>query len=330
MPSVLFGRFLYDQGSEAAARIAFQTLVTELVAVRYPMANEVAGPGGSDWGIDTYVGQLDDSIAVWQSKFFLDWKGEDQRGQVRKSFNELLKKATEEGFQVDAWMLCVPCVLPPQEQQWFDSWAARMKTKYKTTRIELWNGIELRRKLLQHDAATVRNEYFPEITGQQSSEPVATAADLHNMATALFVRQLEEAGYVETDAARGLFFAAEALARDLAARGNPVGVAALQELHLDIQSLWEVRFNSALPLADINGRMAGLIDRVLKDAADCTDPEGLRLRPAHRRGVVHRLVENVQAGWVRHWRTVAESHEGVAATDVVSAQLSTAKSGNPS
>ena len=71
--------------------------------------------------------------------------------------------------------------------------------------------------------------------------------------------------------------------------------------------------------------MPGLIDNVLQDAGSCADPEGLRLRPAHRKGVVHRLVENAKAGWVRHWRTVAENHEGIAATDVVTAQLSPAQ-----
>lgn len=303
-------------------------LVTDLVAVRYPLANEVAGPGGTDWGIDTYVGQLDDSIVVWQSKFFPDWKSEDQRGQVRASFNEVVAKAAEKGFQISAWTLCVPCILPPQEQQWFDGWATRMRNKYKILKVDIWNGIELRRQLMQDDASAVRNAYFPEAGAPQPSEPVAMATNLQDLATALFVRQLEEAGYVETDAARGLFFAAEALARDLAARGNQSGTAALQELHLEIQVIWETRFNSALRSSDINGKMAGLIDRVLQDAGNCADPEGLKLRPAHRRGVVHRLVENAKAGWVRHWRTIAESHEGIAATDVVAAHLSTAQSGD--
>jgi hypothetical protein len=328
MPEVLFSRLRYEAGSDAAARVVFQMLVTDLVSVRHPTANEVAGPGGTDWGIDTYVGRLDDSVVVWQSKFFLDWKGEDQRNQVRDSFNSLLENAVQEGFQVSAWTLCVPCILPPLEQKWFDGWAARMRRKHNIARIELWNGVELRRQLIKSDAEDVKNQYFPETMSRLPSEPVATERDLHEMATALFVRQLEEAGYIETDAARGLFFAAEALARDLATRGNPAGTAALQELHLEIQALWEAHFNSALPGADNNGRMAGLIDCVLQGAANCGDPEGLRLRPAHRKGVAHRLVENARAGWVRHWRAIAEAHDGVAAADIVIAKLSSSKLGN--
>jgi hypothetical protein len=328
-PKVLFGRLQYEAGTEAGARGVFQMLVTDLVAVRYPAANEVAGPGGGDWGIDTYVGRLDDSVVVWQSKFFLDWKGEDQRGQVRDSFNQLLGKAAEEGFHVDAWTLCVPCVLPPDEQKWFDAWAARNSHKYNVT-IQLWNGVRLRRHLLQEDAESVRRTYFPHGAEPRAAEPVTFASDLGGLSTALFVRQLQEAGHAETDAARGMFFAAEALARDLAARGNQAGVTALEELHLEVQTLWEARFNAGLPLADDAGRMAGLVDQVLRDAAQCPDPEGLRLKPAHRRGVAHRLVENARAGWVRHWRQIAASHDGPSAAEVVAVQLTGAHLGETS
>lgn len=292
MPKPLFGSFVFQQGSEAAAREVFQTLITDLVAVRYPTANEVAGPGGSDWGIDTYVGQLDESIVVWQSKFFLEWKGDVQRGQVRSSLNEIVKKAKEKDFRIEAWTLCVPCILPPEEQRWFDTWAARMRRLHKIVMINIWNGVELRRQLMQEDASAVRNAYFPPVGSSQPSEPVATSNNLHGMATSLFVRQLEEAGYIENDAARGLFFAAEALARDLAVKENREGTAALEELHLEIQEIWESQFNSALSSASASGRMEGLVNRVLREAGNCADPQHLSLRPAHRKGVAHRLVRS--------------------------------------
>lgn len=331
LPRVLFGRLQYELGSESGAREVFGQLVTDLVGVRYPTANEVAGPGGSDWGIDTYVGKLDEDVVVWQSKFFLDWKGEDQRGQVRNSFNEVIKKAEEKGFKVSAWRLCVPCILPPDEQRWFDDWSGRMRRKYKIPIVDIWNGVELRRQLMQDDASAVLKNYFPpSADAAQESEPLVISSNLEGMATALFVRQLEEAGYVETDAARGYFFAAEALARDLVARESQPGIAALQEMHLEIQSLWEAQFNASLDASDASGRMAGLIQQVLKDAGNCPDPEGLKLKPAHRKGVMHRLVENAKAGWVRHWREVAESHEGISASDVVESHLSTVETGNKS
>ncbi|RDI35356.1 hypothetical protein DFR72_1011107 [Lentzea flaviverrucosa] len=318
-PDVLFALFQAQAGTVGGAREAFQMLVTDLVSVRHPAANEVAGPGGGDWGIDTYVGRLDDSVVVWQSKFFPTWGGKDQQQQVRDSFKQLLGKAKSEGFRVDAWTLCVPCILPPGEQRWFDGWKVREGRRHNV-KIGMWNGIELRRQLMQPDAEQVYRTHFAG-SHSRSAEPVRTLADVGCLGDALFVRQLEAAGNVETDAARGLFFAAEALARDLAAAGNKAGVSALNELHLDVQSLWEQHFNARVAGADDAGKMQGLIDQVLLEAGQCCDPEGLKLRPAHRKGVVHRLVEDARAGWVRHWRHIAASHQGPAASETVATQL---------
>ncbi|NGY66485.1 hypothetical protein G7043_47155 [Lentzea sp. NEAU-D13] len=213
----------------------------------------------------------------------------------------------------------MPCILPPDEQQWFDRWAAREGRKH-AVKITMWNGVELRRQLMQPDAANVYRIHFTG-NGAQPAEQVRMLADVSGLGDALFVRQLEEAGNVETDAARGLFFAAEALARDLASAGNEVGVNALNELHLDVQSLWEQHFNARVAAADDEGRMQGLVDQVLLEAGQWCDPEGLKLRPAHSKGVVHRLVEDARAGWVRHWRHIAAAHQGPAASDTIAAQL---------
>jgi hypothetical protein len=318
-PQALFSRFLYDAGNEGAARVRFQMLITDLVRVSHGAATEVAGPGGQDWGIDTYVGRLDDSVVVWQSKFFLKWRGEDQRGQVRESFKYLLAKATAEGFAVSAWTLCVPCLLSPDEQKWFDGWAGRQKRDHGVT-ITLWNGIELRGQLMRPDAVHLRDQYFGPHSAITNPEPVQQTTELAAFDDALFVRQLLEAGQIETDAARGLFFAAEALARDLASRGDPAGVLAFEELHLEILTIWESMFNSGVAHADDQGRIAGLVDGVLSKAGDCPDPSGLMLRPSHRRGVAHRLVEDARAGWVRHWREVAMSHRGTVTSTIGTAR----------
>lgn len=321
-PKVLFGQLAVRAGTEAGARPTFQMLVTDLVAVRHPTANEISAASGSDWGIDTYVGRLDDSVAVWQSKFFLEWKGEDQRKQVRESFNQVVSKAAEQGFEIDSWTLCVPCVLSPDEQRWFDTWSRKQQRARKVKRILLWNGVVLRRYLMQPDASHVLDSYFPASGDSLPSEPVAICGSPIDLTNALFVRQLEEAGHVENDAARGLFFAAEALVRDLASRENALALAALDELHLEIHSIWENRFNAGLANADSLGRIAGLIHQVMSDSAACPDPEGIRLRPAHRRGIAHRLVENARAGWVQHWRQVATDHSGEPAGEAVAAYFS--------
>lgn len=306
-PKILFQQLQTLAGTEGGARERFQLLVTDLVKLEHPTADEVEAPGGQDWGIDTFVGSLDDMISVWQSKFFLHWTGEVQRKQVRESFKQILARATDNGIKLDVWILAIPINLPPDERKWFDTWSAKQRRDHGVT-IQLWGGTELRHKLLRADAADVRREYLEGGTVSPAVEGVATTDDLSEFDDALFVRQLHEAGLVETDAARGLFFAADALFRDIAARGDGEAVDAIKELHLEVHIIWEQCFNGAISSADAEGRMSGLVDRVIKEAGGVADPAGLRLRPAHRRGVAHRLVEDMQAGWVAHWRKVAEDH----------------------
>lgn len=199
-PALLFGRFAQDCGTAAAARETFQMLVTDLVKVQHPTASTVAGPGGRDWGIDTYVGNLNGSLVVWQSKFSLPWEGETQRGAVRSSFNQIIKEAAERAFSLKAWTLCIPCDLPPAEQKWFDTWAGTMWHKHKVRPV-LWNGTELRHQLTREDAQHIRAEYFshtiripaPAGSTEPPLQPLATRDNHSEFDDALFVRQLEEA-----------------------------------------------------------------------------------------------------------------------------------------
>ncbi|MFG1625458.1 hypothetical protein [Kribbella sp. NPDC049227] len=318
-PALLFGRFEQDSLTKGGARERFQMLVSDLVKVQHPLASTVEGSGGRDWGIDTYVGQLSpgDEIFVWQSKFILEWLDKTPQGQIRDSFKQIIKQAELNGFTLRSWTLCVPCDLPPDQQKWFDGWSAKMRRDHGV-RVSLWNGTELRHQLMREDAHHVRAEYLPHtvpptLTGVESAQPTApvlTTDDYQQFDSALFVRQLEAAGHGETDAARGLFFATEALFRDYTAKGDLSALAALEELHLDIHSIWESSFNSESHSADANGRMARLFALVMSGAEASPDPEQLRLRPVHKKGAVHRLVEAARAGWVTHWRQIALEHQG--------------------
>lgn len=321
---LLFKKFEYDMGSKGGARERFQSFATSLISVEHPSASEVAGPGGDDWGIDTYVGQLDKLVVAWQTKFFISWDGASQQKQTRESFEHLMRKSVEEGVTVSAWTLVVPCILPPEQQLWFDRWATRQRNKYKL-RISIWNAVTLRNKLLKPDYAAVRAEYFPESilsTDMGSPYLVETTDDVTFLNEALFVRQLEAAGHRETDAARGLFFAAEALARDIASQNDPRLDAALKEISLDVHGIWENEFNVAAQNAGASELHSSVVGAVISAAGKCQDSPPLHLRPAHRKGLVHRLVEDSKAGWVRGWRDIVESHESPPAGTIVAAYLS--------
>lgn len=312
---MLFNRFLQDSKDYAGARTRFQRLVTDVLGIEIPGSSEVAYPGGGDWGIDTYVGKLDETVVVWQSKFFLNW-GEDQQGQIRSSFKQLMTNASEHKFTVLSWILCVPSVLPPPDQQWWDGFAKRNSQKFGV-RLELMNGSQLRRKLQQPDMTSIRELYFPHASPIAQSVPLKQITDVGPLDNALFVAQLLEAGQVETDAAKGFFFAAEAMARDVASRGIDRELEALREIQMEVHGAWESEFTDRTPTADSKGRMDGLVRAITAEAAGFAPSSDLYLKPSHRRGLVHRLVETSKAGWVVHWRDVARDFSGISASRVL-------------
>lgn len=319
-PQLLFARFQQDALTVGGARAQFELFVLDLVKMEHPTANTVAGKGGRDWGIDTLVGSLSGGrLAIWQCKFVPVWEDDGPRGQVRDSFKSALDHATANGYTIATWTLCVPCALAPAEQQWFDTWAAGRK---RTTGVEvtITNGVDLRHKLLFEDNRYVRAEYFPDTLAAgeaavllQPVHDIEETADLEQFDDALFVRQLHEAGEAETDSARGLFYATDALVRDYEAKADAAALAALHELHVDAHRIWEQRFNSEAPAAGQDGRIVGLHGRVMNDVEARPDPVGMRvrLRGAHRMGAVHRLVEDEKAGWVTHWRAIARTHRAI-------------------
>ena len=307
----MFVRFLSDSGDDAAARTRFQRLITDLVMVRMPDASEVAYPGGGDWGIDTYVGSLDGDLTVWQSKFFTTW-GKTQRQQIRESFKQVMTKASEQGFTVAAWTLCAPSIFPPDEQKWFDGWKQR-ESRRTGVRIDSWNGAQIRFALQQPDARYLRDLYFPESIPVGNDVPVAPLVNPSVLSDSLFVTQLETAGYSENDAAKSFFFAAEAMARDVAAHGVPAQVNALFEAELEVHGIWEHSYNTKSRSASKDGRIVGIVEDVNSGAANMANTAELRLRPAHRRGLVHRLVETARAGWVTNWRDIAAEYRGTSA-----------------
>lgn len=306
-PELLFARFQQAALTAGGARAEFEIFVLDLVKAQMPDAGTVRGKGGRDWGIDVLVGTFSSgNLAIWQCKFVLSWDDDSPRGQIRSSFNSAVKHAKQNGYKIASWTLVVPCGLAPDERKWFESWAGRQRATHKV-KIDLWDGFDLRHQLLREDVAHVRREYFSETVppAGRPVEDVAETADLAQYDDALFVRQLEVAGETETDAARGLFYATDALVRDFEAKRDHAALEALKELHLDALQAWSHGFAVERPNADADGRMPALHRSVMDAAGARPDPAGLALRPVHKMGAVHRLVEAARAGWVTHWREVA-------------------------
>ncbi len=151
-----FAALTRRSGSEAGARALFEDLVRQLVAIEHPnVGNIEAAPG--DWGIDAFVGRITGDVAVWQVKYFMGTLGSAQRRQITESLQRVLSMASEHGFAVVAWTLCLPVDLGPRDAQWWD----QLGQRFGEVELTLWGKTQLERRLLTDEAEVVREYYFP-------------------------------------------------------------------------------------------------------------------------------------------------------------------------
>jgi hypothetical protein len=285
-------------------------MIGQLVhAVRPGVARMVAANPG-DWGIDVFIGNLGGAVTVWQSKYFMpEVAGKTHQAQIRDSFDSAFKNAAEEGFTLTQWILCVPSSMDGPTAKWWDTWK-RKKERESGVLIELWDETELRSLLISPDAESVRRHYYEPVAARPEAAVVGLAdEEAERLETALFVRQLREAGHVEVTSSKQQFFNAELMAREIVDKGVPAEVAALSSADAVIHGLWEDHFNEACQ-AHHDARLPGLHKSVMSEirAQHTSLGVGLPGGPVHTCGLMHRVVDNRRAGWVRDWRQVADEH----------------------
>ena len=149
----------HQRRGAAGGRDDFEQMLVALVSAvtgedAFPVE---ANPG--DWGIDVMVGDLNDSVRIWQAKYFVRGFRESQRKQVRESFESARRSADREGYRIEQWVLCVPCALDPPTLQWWQSWS-RARQAETGLKIDLWDESGLRRRLDLPESAHVRRSYY--------------------------------------------------------------------------------------------------------------------------------------------------------------------------
>jgi hypothetical protein len=315
-PPINFAAHQIRAGNIAGAREDFQQMLAMLVAAIHPGARMIAANPG-DWGIDVLIGDLSGLVVVWQAKYFWPLVTRHKQSDIRLSFASAVDRAAAEGYRIRRWALCVPCSMDGPTAKWWDRWSAR---KYRETGIvvELWHETTLRSLLISPDAAQVRRHFYdpyapaPVPIPRQSAVHALPDLEAVRLDNALFVRQLRVAGHVEVAAAIHEFFNAELFARDILDKGVPDEVAALAECEVIVHAIWESRFNEHVQRQPADSRLSGLLADVMREVRDSGHafPARLPITAVHRCGLVHRLVEQRRAGWVRNWREVARQHHG--------------------
>ncbi|SFW92041.1 serine/threonine protein kinase [Amycolatopsis australiensis] len=292
------------------ARQDFEEMIGQLVRAVRPGVVKMVAANPGDWGIDVFIGDLGGSVTVWQSKYFMPEVSKSHQAQIRESFDSVVANAAKEGFTLTQWILCVPSSMDGPTTKWWSTWKRKKERDFGLV-IDLWDETELRSLLISPDAETVRRHYYEPAQATRPETSVVGLADedAERLETALFVRQLREAGHVEVTSSKQQFFNAELLAREIVDKGVPAEVAALSSADATIHGVWEDHFNEACQ-TDESPRLAGLHKSVMSEirAQHATLSSGLPCGPVHTCGLMHRVVDNRRAGWVRHWRQIADEH----------------------
>lgn len=304
---------LIGTGGKDGARASFEALIGQLVGLRYSSMRLIEAKPG-DWGLDVTVGEIDGVMSVWQAKFFIDGIADSQREQIRESFKQVVKKAAEEGFVVDAWTLSVPVNLDPDSLKWWTKWKKAREKETRVT-IELEAQADLERLLLTPEASHILRHYFPALAPAPTQPlPVQELPEDVSYDDMLFVKQLAAAAISETESAKQAFFNAEALSREVADKRVGEQIDALLAERADLRSIWEDRYNKACAATDST---QDLLPELHPDVMDAIERRhnGASVGPLpmhliHRKGAMHQVVEDAQAGWVRDYRSVIEAHRG--------------------
>jgi hypothetical protein len=297
---------------EAAGQARFERFVIGLVSASRPEVLAIrAAPG--DWGIDAGLGDLTEGVAVWQAKFFVREVGKTQRSEVKKSYDSARKQAELHDYALREWTLCIPIDLSPDEQRWWE----RFKRERKSEGVvfDLWTLARIERLLRRPEAADVRAEYFPHLDAvHPRSAPEIVEPDDGDHEHMLYIKQLRAGGIGDVRASREQFFNAEVLRRQLEDRRLERQLGALRSLRRDLFGQWSDRFNHHCGqgepgndrLPDLHADVMALIDA----AHDANPNQPLPLHRTHRKGTMHQVVEEGEAGWCRSYEDIARSHRG--------------------
>jgi len=314
----IYHRLIASSDSEAGARDRFQEMVAQLVRLKHGTVRQIE-PAPGDGGIDAFVGNLNDMIAVWQAKF-IQAVGESQQAQIRESFSTLRATLAGQDTDLDTWVLCIPCTMDLPATKWWDAWKRRQERDHGVT-IDLWDETEIDGLLLSPDAAAIRARYVPDFPAPVAAAaefavlPVPDDVDYTHM---LFIKQLEAAEVTPLDPARRAFFNAEWISREVRDKAVDAEVRCLDNWLADTEAIWASRYNeecSTTPSAhSLLPRLHPAVMQAIEQrhnaelASPVTPP--VRMALVHRQGAMHQVVESGQAGWRRDFADIARDHRG--------------------
>jgi hypothetical protein len=308
-PPVNFHALIAAAGSKEGARARFQDLIVQLVKVKHRTARQMQ-PKQGDWGIDCFVGLLNDALFNWQAKFLIDGVRPDQQKEIRESFKRFVAKAEAEGYEPSGWTLCIPVDLDPPTTKWWDGWKERQERETGCC-INLWDKSELESLLLAPDAHYVYEGYFGDSQAAKPELPTVSVPAGMSFEEMLFLKQLRAANTPEIEGAKRQFFNADLMKREVADKGVEAELQELATCFAEVHSIWEVQFNGKCAEHPTDETLPGLYPRVMGEISQMHNTKSRGVIPMgllHRLGTMHHVVDDGTAGWTRGFRSIAATH----------------------
>lgn len=314
--------------TEDGAREVFAQLVTHCVRANHPGARAIR-PNPGDEGVDTFCGEFETGVRVWQAKYFPDGIGDAQQAQIRDSWKRALNSSYANKMLL--WTLCLPCELSMDEQRWWEGWKGK-ELKKNNIPMELWTkcvftSFSVREELAAILACALGTQgkfanAAEVIQGMQKCLPRAVLklpqAHSEALRRAIFVRKLEAAGIKQHRSARAAFYNFELVRKAIEEGGTFDETAALDDLQERTFAVWEALFNQHCP-ERLGRALYNAVEAELKAQDKELLATSLNLHLVHKRGGLHYWADICEAGWMEDHADVIDKEEESAAVDAVDA-----------
>ncbi|QEK12338.1 hypothetical protein FQB35_08085 [Crassaminicella thermophila] len=301
-------RYLRDKYGEAGARDIFESICVELYQHKYQDAHSIKVSRG-DGGIDIYIGNFEETIEVYQCKYFLDGIGDSQKSQIRESFKTAVNS---DQYKVNNWYLCIPNILTIDETKWWWNWKTKMETEYRV-KIILRDGSYLLSELKKHnlysynfdDELSILLEQIREYLGETKKyyeEEIYELDDIDEIdyTDCMFIKKLESAKIHEHDNCQREFFNAEIVKASIESKDNKDDIKMFRNLGKKIHSVWNTQYirytdteSGINLLANVYERIEDLDSTTLKARED--------ISLLAKKGILHQLANDCKVGWVKNY-----------------------------
>ena len=120
--------FIRIHGGIIGARDCFEQVCAELL-LKENIGKDVhrIESAGGDGGIDIYISNDDNTVDIYQCKFFRDRLDASKWNQIKHSFSTMINNHTE--LHVKTWFLCLPKLISSREISQFEKFKETMRNE---------------------------------------------------------------------------------------------------------------------------------------------------------------------------------------------------------